>query len=210
MTDQKDVSAQHPSGNALADKVERVARMMRKLLADLPFCDPDIKDLEQAAAALRIPAASDDVASAQHDMIQQLHAELEQLKYGIAAVSFAMGWTDVCGKTNEEFARDLRRERDRAVSQVEKLTAQNEELKAADRDHLAAKNGMESRLTAEINNLRQWKDAVLGCCKACDGFDTIQWGGEKDGWGFVMFFISHLNTRALSHPSTVGSPEGGR
>jgi hypothetical protein len=29
-----------------------------------------------------------------------------------------------------------------------------EELKAADRDHLSAKNGMEKRLTAEIDRLR--------------------------------------------------------
>jgi hypothetical protein len=42
-----------PETETLAAKVERIARMMRKLLADLPFCDPDIEDLEQAAAALR-------------------------------------------------------------------------------------------------------------------------------------------------------------
>jgi hypothetical protein len=36
-----------------AGKVERIARMMRKCLPHIPFCDPDIKDLEQAAATLR-------------------------------------------------------------------------------------------------------------------------------------------------------------
>lgn len=42
----------------LAAKVERIARIMRKLLTDLPFCDPDIKDLEQAATSLRSRAHS--------------------------------------------------------------------------------------------------------------------------------------------------------
>ena len=37
----------------------------------------------------------------------------------------------------------------------ERLRRQIEELKAADRDHLAAKNGMEKRLTAEIESLRE-------------------------------------------------------
>lgn len=53
-------------------------------------------------------------------------------------------------------------------------------------------------LRQAVIELRDWKAAVLGCCKACDGFEAMQWGGDKEGWGFVMFFIGHLNTRALA------------
>lgn len=53
-------------------------------------------------------------------------------------------------------------------------------------------------LRQSVTELRDWKAAVLGCCKACDGFEAMHWGGDKDGWGFVMYFISHLNTRALN------------
>ena len=42
----------------LAGKVERIARMMRKMLAGLPFSEPDINDLEQAASALRLAASA--------------------------------------------------------------------------------------------------------------------------------------------------------
>lgn len=38
-----------------AQKVERIARIMRHYLKEIPFCDPDINDLEQAAATLRAP-----------------------------------------------------------------------------------------------------------------------------------------------------------
>ena len=37
----------------LATKVERIAHMMKAMLDRLPFCDPDVKDLQQAASALR-------------------------------------------------------------------------------------------------------------------------------------------------------------
>jgi hypothetical protein len=38
---------------ALADKVDRIAHMMKSLLSALPFCDPDVEDLQKAATALR-------------------------------------------------------------------------------------------------------------------------------------------------------------
>lgn len=60
-------------------------------------------------------------------------------------------------------------------------------------------------LRRDVIALREWKEAVLDCCKACDGFDALQWGGDKDGWGFVMFFIDHLNTRALRASLTTAS-----
>lgn len=41
-----------------------------------------------------------------------LATELEQLKYGIAAVAFALDWTDLKGVSLEEYARSLRIERD--------------------------------------------------------------------------------------------------
>lgn len=65
-------------------------------------------------------------------------------------------------------------------------------------------------LRRDVIALREWKEAVLDCCKACDGFDALQWGGDKDGWGFVMFFISHLNTRALRASLTTASGEAAR
>lgn len=64
-------------------------------------------------------------------------------------------------------------------------------------------------LRRDVIKFREWQDAVLGCCKACDGFDALQWGGDKSGWGFVMFFISHLNTRAL-HAETVLAEQNSR
>lgn len=54
----------------------------------------------------------------------------------------------------------------------------------------------------EIFALREWKAAILGKCKASDGFDALEWGGDKEGWGFVHYFIGHLETRAL-HAETV-------
>jgi hypothetical protein len=49
-----------------------------------------------------------------------------------------------------------------------------------------------------INQLREWRSAILAKCKASDGFDRLDWGsGDKDGWGFVHYFIGHLETRAL-------------
>lgn len=56
-----------------------------------------------------------------------------------------------------------------------------------------------SALLAEGNpdNACEWRDAILSKCKASDGFDRLQWAGDKDGWGFVHYFIGHLETRAL-------------
>lgn len=71
---------------------------------------------------------------------------------------------------------------------------------------LAARPQCEVR--SEEVALREWRDAVLGCCKACDGFDALQWGGDKSGWGFVMFFISHLNTRAMHASAQEASDSG--
>lgn len=42
-----------------------------------------------------------------------------------------------------------------AVKEIERLRAENEELRAADRDHLSARNGMEKRLLAEIERLQE-------------------------------------------------------
>jgi len=68
--------------------------------------------------------------------------------------------------------------------------------------HSQPDNAELADLQRAVIELRDWQNAVLGCCKACDGFDAMEWGGDKDGWGFVMYFISHLNTRAL-HAETV-------
>lgn len=46
----------------LADKVDRVARMMRKIIADVPFHDQDAADLESGAKALRAAASAEPVA----------------------------------------------------------------------------------------------------------------------------------------------------
>lgn len=54
----------------------------------------------------------------------------------------------------------------------------------------------------EIEQLREWKSAILEKCKRCDGFDSLEWGGDKEGWGFIHYFIGHLNTRALSASPT--------
>lgn len=53
----------------------------------------------------------------------------------------------------------------------------------------------------ELEHLREWKSSVLNKCKHCDGWYDLSWGGDKDGWGFVHYFIDHLNTRALASPS---------
>lgn len=57
----------------------------------------------------------------------------------------------------------------------------------------------------ELFALREWKAAILGKCKASDGFDALEWGGDKEGWGFVHYFIGHLETRAL-HPEPAATP----
>jgi hypothetical protein len=57
-------------------------------------------------------------------------------------------------------------------------------------------------LRRDVIELQEWKAAVLGKCKASDGFDAMEWGGDKEGWGFVHYFIGHLETRAL-HAETV-------
>lgn len=59
----------------------------------------------------------------------------------------------------------------------------------------------------EIERLREWKSSILSKCKASDGFDALPWGGDKDGWGFVHYFIGHLETRAL-HAETVLAEQG--
>lgn len=57
-------------------------------------------------------------------------------------------------------------------------------------------------LRRDVIELREWKAAVLDKCKASDGWDDLHWGGDKEGWGFVHFFIGHLETRALAAPNT--------
>ncbi|WP_257164639.1 hypothetical protein [Bradyrhizobium sp. SRS-191] len=50
---------------------------------------------------------------------------------------------------------------------------------------------------ATDSRLRQWREAILSKCRASDGFDRLPWPGDKSGWGFVHYFIGHLETRAL-------------
>lgn len=47
---------------------------------------------------------------------------------------------------------------ERLQAEVRKITGVCDELRAADRDHLAAKLGMEKRLTAEIEQLKARHD----------------------------------------------------
>jgi hypothetical protein len=60
-------------------------------------------------------------------------------------------------------------------------------------------------LRRDVIELRDWKDAVLSKCKASDGWDALDWGGDKEGWGFVHFFIGHLETRALHAESVLAA-----
>lgn len=50
----------------------------------------------------------------------------------------------------------------------------------------------------ELEQLREWKASVLSKCKHSDGWDALKWAGDKEGWGFVHYFIGHLNTRATT------------
>ena len=50
----------------------------------------------------------------------------------------------------------------------------------------------------ELQELREWKNAILEKCKYSDGWNDLHWAGDKEGWGFVHYFIGHLNTRALA------------
>mgnify|MGYP001610459267 CR=1 FL=1 len=59
---------------------------------------------------------------------------------------------------------------------------------------------------SEIEQLREWKSAILEKCKHCDGFDSLEWGGDKEGWGFIHYFIGHLNTRALASSAPPEQP----
>lgn len=54
---------------------------------------------------------------------------------------------------------------------------------------------------AEIGRLLEWKRSILGKCKHSDGWEATAWAGDKDGWGFVHYFIGHLETRALTAES---------
>jgi hypothetical protein len=60
-----------------------------------------------------------------------------------------------------------------------------------------------------VIELREWKAAILDKCKASDGFEQLEWGGDKEGWGFVHYFIGHLETRAL-HAETVLAEQDAR
>lgn len=120
----EDMRANIPDGLSADDFKNMLDEHEAALMADIALKQPEP----------RTPAASEkpgfnaikreqEICTLEAEVLR-LREQLEQLQYGIAAVSFAMGWTDVCGKTNEEFARDLRRERDLAVSQVESARAQ--------------------------------------------------------------------------------------
>lgn len=61
-------------------------------------------------------------------------------------------------------------------------------------------------LRRDVIELRDWKEAVLGKCKASSGWDDLKWGGDKEGWGFVHYFIGHLNTRALEAEAALATP----
>lgn len=61
------------------------------------------------------------------------------------------------------------------------------------------------RLRREVEELREWKSSVLSKCKSSDCWDALRWGGDKEGWGFVHYFIGYLNTRALTAESAVAA-----
>lgn len=64
-------------------------------------------------------------------------------------------------------------------------------------------------LRRDVIELREWREAVLDKCKASSGWNDLEWGGDKNGWGFVHHFIGQLNTRALeaeAQRSGVGEP----
>lgn len=58
-------------------------------------------------------------------------------------------------------------------------------------------------LRRDVIELREWKAAIIGKCKASNSFDTLEWGGDKEGWGFIHYFIGHLETRALQAEAQV-------
>lgn len=60
---------------------------------------------------------------------------------------------------------------------------------------------------AEIERLREWKASVLSKCKHSDGFDSLKWAGDKEGWGFAHYFIGHLETRALHAESILAEQD---
>jgi hypothetical protein len=85
---------------------------------------------------------------------------------------------DVAGMPTEDYWKH----------RAERAEALVEELKAADRDHLAAKNGMEKRLTAEIERLRDaaqgtWPsvEAIAACIDPV-AFDPISLDDKHPGW----------------------------
>lgn len=67
-----------------------------------------------------------------------------------------------------------------------------------------------NNLKRENFELREWKQAVLGKCKASDGFDALKWGGDKEGWGFIHYFIGHLETRALHVETLLAEQDAAR
>jgi hypothetical protein len=52
-----------------------------------------------------------------------------------------------------------------------------------------------STLAADNAALIEWKEAIIGLCRAI-GSDDMAWGGDKTGWGFIFYFVKHLHTRA--------------
>jgi len=66
------------------------------------------------------------------------------------------GWS--CDERNRKGCRNAHGCHCREITA---LRQENEQLKAADRDHLAAKNGMEKRLTAEIERLKTHPASLL-------------------------------------------------
>jgi rubrerythrin len=41
----------------------------------------------------------------------------------------------------------------------------------------------------EVERLSEWKDAVLGIVKRIPEYETGEWGGDKEGWGFVFELV---------------------
>ncbi len=42
----------------------------------------------------------------------------------------------------------------------------------------------------------EWKKSILGLVKTFPEFNDYEWGGDKEGWGFVFELIKDLHKRA--------------
>jgi len=98
----------------LAELVTLAARHSPPDKAALPIAPEIVQDLDKEVGELR-------------QQIIEAEEKREQIEYGIGAVAFALDWTELRGKSLEEWARDIRRERDALRTSVEKVTAQRDE-----------------------------------------------------------------------------------